>query len=177
MKAHDWDELYRAHGPMVWATVCRVLNDHADALDCCQEVFLEAFRQARDRPVDDWPSLLKWLSVRRAIDGLRRRKREHALGRPGGDAMEVVPSRELSSESVELQELMACLTTELAALPARQAEAFWLRSVEQMSYAEIAVQMQTDTNAVGVLIHRARQTLCQSLSAFAPSPTPAQVQP
>lgn len=168
MKYHDWDELCRVHGPLVWSTVYRVLNDHADALDCYQEVFLEAYRRTNDRAVDDWPSLLKWLSVRRAIDGLRRRKRQNTLGHASGDSLEGVTGPDHATEAMQLNELMDRLTVELATLPERQAAAFWLRCVEQLSYAEIARQMETDTNEIGVLIHRARQSLRAAFSTFAP---------
>ena len=73
--AHDWDAIVEAHGPLVWNTVYRVLNHHADALDCYQQVFADAFESSRSRAVEDWPSLLKWLSVRRAIDRVRQRTR------------------------------------------------------------------------------------------------------
>ncbi len=170
MKPHDWDELCRAHGPLVWSTVYRVLNSHADALDCYQEVFLDAIRRTADRPVEDWPSLFRWLSVRRAIDALRRRKRLTVREQPRSEPLEFAAARSSSRDAVELQELMERLTAALAKLPDRQAEAFWLRSVEQMSYAEIATQMETDTNEVGVLIHRARQSLRPAFTAFDPSP-------
>ena len=141
---------------MVWSSVYRILNDHADALDCYQEVFFEAYRQTGGRSVDDWPSLLKWLSVRRAIDGLRRRKRQDAVGRTSGDALDFVAGRDDVTDAVQLQELMDRLTSELANIPDRQAEAFWLRCVERLTYAEIARQMESDTSEIGVLIHRAR---------------------
>jgi RNA polymerase sigma-70 factor (ECF subfamily) len=169
VKLHDWDELCRVHGPMVWSTVYRVLNDHADALDCYQEVFLDAYRRTSGHTVDDWPSLLKWLSVRRAIDGVRRRKRQYALGRSNGDSLEVVAGPDHAAEAIQLDELMDRLTVELATLPDRQAAAFWLRCVEQLSYADIARQMETDTNEIGVLIHRARQSLRTAFSAFDPN--------
>ena len=170
MKPHDWDELCRVHGPMVWDTVFRVLNDHAASLDCYQEVFLEAFQQTRGRQIEDWPSLLRWYSVHRAIDHLRRRKRAASLGTAAGDAVERIVSQDLTSQAAQLNELMDRLCEELATLPVRQATAFWLRCVEERSYAEIAGQMETSPNEVGVLIHRARQQLRESLSDLNPSP-------
>ena len=171
MKPHDWDELCRVHGPMVWSTVFRVLNDHAAALDCYQDVFLEAYQQTRGRRVNDWPSLLRWYSVRRAIDHLRRRRRAASLGIASGDAVERIACQDVTSQVAQLNELMDRLCEELAKLPDRQATAFWLRCVEERSYAEIAGQMETNANEVGVLIHRARQQLREALSDLKPSQT------
>jgi RNA polymerase sigma-70 factor (ECF subfamily) len=54
---------------------------------------------------------------------------------------------------------MDSLRAGLAGLPEKQAVAFWLRSVEDLSYAEIAAELEIDSNQVGVLIHRARASL------------------
>ncbi len=53
-------------------------------------------------------------------------------------------------------------------MPADQAEVFWLRTVEELSYEEIAEQMGIDANHVGVLLHRARQKLRQWLADLNP---------
>lgn len=157
------------HGPSVWATVYRILDNHADALDCYQEVFLEAFRRVDGQIVENWPALLKWLGTRRAIDALRRRKRDKSLP-PGNLATLELTSVHVDPPDLMRLELMDRLKSELANLPNRQGEAFWLRSIEQLTYAEIATQMGTDTSEVGVLIHRARQHLRIALSEFAASP-------
>ena len=51
---------------------------------------------------------------------------------------------------------------------AQQAEAFWLQCVEQMSQSEIGEHLGVTTGAVGVLVHRARQRLRQTLSDLNP---------
>ena len=58
---------------------------------------------------------------------------------------------------------------ELASLPSPQAQAFWLVSVEQRSYEEVAAQMEIERNHVGVLVHRARKHLQQRLTRLAPN--------
>lgn len=170
VKSHDWNEVCRVHGPMVWATVYRILDDHADALDCYQEVFLEAYQRTCQQGVNNWPALLKWLGTRRAIDALRRRKREKSLQVSSLEAIDLASVHAHPSHLVQLQELIDRLKLELANLPNRQGEAFWLRSIEQLTYVEIAEQMETDTREVGVLIHRARQSLQIALTEFSTSP-------
>jgi DNA-directed RNA polymerase specialized sigma24 family protein len=61
----DWEEVRRQYGPIVWATVYRIVRNRDQALDCCQEVFLEAFERSEADPVRDWPAFLRWLAVRR----------------------------------------------------------------------------------------------------------------
>ena len=57
---------------------------------------------------------------------------------------------------------------ELAKLPERQAAAFWMRSIEEMSYSAIAEQMDIGANEVGVLVHRARVRLRILLARWNP---------
>jgi DNA-directed RNA polymerase specialized sigma24 family protein len=74
----DWPFILAEHGVTVWRTVYRLLDHHADALDCYQETFLAAWRFAEREPVADWPSLLISLATRRAMDRLRQRYRDRA---------------------------------------------------------------------------------------------------
>jgi RNA polymerase sigma factor (sigma-70 family) len=165
---HDWDQICKVHGPLVWRTVYRTLNDYTQALDCYQDVLLEAFERTKDRPVDDWPSLLCWLSVRRAIDRLRQRIRMDRKVVVSSVLSESLATVDAPLEAAQLNELMDRICEELAVLPERQAEAFWLRSVEQMSYSAIAEHLDVDTNQVGVLVHRTRLRLRKLLKDLNP---------
>jgi RNA polymerase sigma factor (sigma-70 family) len=155
----DWNAIVAEHGPAVWATVLRILKHRADAQDCYQQVFLDALRAPRLHVTHNWAALLKTIATRRSIDCLRkrisdrtRRQRIAPFEEPGAEAaVNAAPSEDL--------ELTDVLRAGLAALPAKQATAFWLRNVEELSYAEIAVQMALDANEVGVLLHRARASL------------------
>src|SRR5260370_23318235 len=74
----DWPFILAEHGATVWRTVYRLLDHHADALDCYQETFLAAWQFAEREPVADWPSFLISLATRRAMDRLRQRYRDRA---------------------------------------------------------------------------------------------------
>ena len=52
----------------------------------------------------------------------------------------------------------------LTELPERQRSALWLSAVEGNSYAEIAEILETSTQSVKSLIHRARATLADRMS-------------
>jgi RNA polymerase sigma-70 factor (ECF subfamily) len=51
----------------------------------------------------------------------------------------------------------------LAQLPPQEAQVFCLRYLNDMSYRQIAKQLNIKTNAAGVLLHRARAKLRQYL--------------
>lgn len=154
---------------MVWGTVYRVLGDYSEALDCYQDVFCEAIERAGQQEDQDWPAYLRWLATRRAIDRLRSRKRSQQRIAKAADVSAVQADGPGPVEQAEFNELVGRVRHELTKLPDRQAEAFWLRCVEEMSYAEIGRQMELDTNSVGVLIHRARSRLRDVLAEFTAS--------
>ncbi len=151
---------------MVWSTVARILKHHEDSLDCCQDVFAEALRSSQREPVRDWGAFLRWLATRRAIDQLRWRKART------GENQNVVQIEELAAtatDDVSFNELVEVVRKELGSLPDRQAEAFWLVCVEERSYEEVAREMGIERNALGVLVHRARQQMRHRLRSLNPA--------
>jgi RNA polymerase sigma factor (sigma-70 family) len=168
--SHDWREIQDSHGPRVWAIVYRILKNDAEALDCYQEVFLETFQRTEQNSVKNMPGLLCWLAAHRAIDRLRQRKRENGRFVVLRNVSLVPSDNPEPIKSVVLNELMETVRHELSNLPEKQAEVFWLRCIEQMSYDEIAYQIGSDANTVGVLIHRAKMRLQKKLADLYPNP-------
>jgi RNA polymerase sigma factor (sigma-70 family) len=160
---NDLEEIRSRHGRLIWNTVYRILKDYTDALDCYQDVFCEILQRTPLHEVENWPAYLRWLATRRAIDRLRRRQRRQT---DSSDIALVQASNPGPSETAQLNELIELLRHELTRLPQRQAEAFWLNCIEEMSYEDIGRQLGIDTSTVGVLIHRARVRLRTVLARF-----------
>ena len=166
----DLQAIVDAHSDAVWRTVYRLVNHYDDARDCYQETFLAAVRLAGGEPVRNWRTTLLAIATRRAIDRLRARYRDqevlaaHALqcDRSGVEP----PSAE--AEHGELRELVRrALTT----LPPQQAEAFWLRHLEQLDVDEVAAQLAIEPGHVRVLVHRAAVAIRAILGpAYGPAP-------
>jgi RNA polymerase sigma-70 factor, ECF subfamily len=162
---NDLEKIRSSYGRLVWSTVYRVLKNHSESLDCYQDVFCELLERSRRQRVENWPAYLRWLATRRAIDRLRTRQRRQSR-LDAGDAALVPSSATGPSESAQLNELAELLRRELTKLPQRQAEAFWLACIEEMTYEEVGQQLGIETSTVGVLIHRARRRLRQVLTAL-----------
>lgn len=158
----DWDELMQREGSTVWRTAYRLLRNQADADECFQETFLAALKVSNRQPVRNWQALLKRLATTRAIDRIRkrmrRRRREEVADLAQVEAAQIDPSQE-----AEAAELSSALRWAIAQLPTRQAEVFCLHELGEWSYQEIADQLGTSSNAVGVVLHRARQKLQELL--------------
>jgi RNA polymerase sigma-70 factor (ECF subfamily) len=152
------EEIRSRHGRLVWDTVCRILRDYTESLDCYQDVFCEVLQRMPRQEVENWPAYLRWLATRRAIDRLRTRQRRQSRLESGDIAL-VHASDPGPAETAQLNELLELVRHELTNLPQRQAEAFWLHCVEDMTYEEVGRQLGIDTSTVGVLIHRAKLRL------------------
>jgi len=119
------------------------------------------------------------LATARAMDHLRSRYRpggrRHAVeiaadaGDDGlvDDRLGKIAARAASPvEAAMATELSDRLRQALAQLPEKQAEIFGLHVFDGWSRREIAAQLTTTDNAVGVALHRARQRLRELLSEF-----------
>jgi len=155
----DWPKIVEMHGPAVWRTVYRLLGRQADALDCYQETFLAAFRSVERSPVNHWPSFLVSLATRRAIDHLRERGRSRRRFVPLPVASEPVSPEGSPLDHAQGAERLDQVRELLIQLPEKQAEVFWLSSIEEMSHRDISEQMKISDGEVRVLLHRARSRL------------------
>ncbi len=137
----DWQAIVSEHGPSIWRTAYRLLGDPTDAADCVQETFLSAVQYTRGRAVKDWPALLTRLATNRSLDLLRKRRRDQ--GRYTGlEDWSGVAGNLPDPASPSLNgELADHLRLALGQLPARQAEVFCLRIIDEMSYLQIARQL------------------------------------
>ena len=146
------------------------LRDRDDALDVVQGAMLRLARSYGRRPADEWPALFFRILGNGIRDAQRRRSvRSRIFGLlPGrrdgeedeGDPLERIagggpnPARQLMAD-----EAMQRLESALAALPARQQQAFVLRCLQGMDVAETAAAMGCSEGSVKTHYFRALQVL------------------
>ena len=155
----DWSLVLAEHGPAVWRTVYRLLDQHADASDAYQETFLTAWQYAERRPVADWASFLNTLATRKAMDRLRQRYRDRCRASSFDGQREPSSEVEAPLRHAVARELMDRVREGLAEFPAKQAEVFWAGCVDGLSHQQIAEYMEIPAGEVRVLLHRARARL------------------
>jgi RNA polymerase sigma-70 factor (ECF subfamily) len=166
----DWSQIVQHHGPIVWRTAHRLLNNEADACDCFQRTFISALELERTEVIRNWPALLKRLATARALECFRRRRRES--NRLTTLAVSSVIDRKGVGplKAAEASELAEHLREALADLEDQQAQVFCLACLDELNYQEIADQLGVTVNHVGVLLNRARATLRERLQAHTPTP-------
>jgi len=160
----DWQIIIKEHGSTVWNTAYRLLGNSADAADCFQETFICALKVCESQKVRNFSALLTRLATTRAIDQLRRRFRREQKSLILDEGY--VSSGLDPAKCAQQQELAARLQKALAQLPLQEAQVFCLRYLNDMSYRRIAKELNIKTNAVGVLLHRAREKLRNSFSSL-----------
>ena len=159
----DWNTIIKKHGPAVWQTAYRLLGNDADAADCFQETFVSALGFCRRQKVRNFSALLVRLATARAIDQLRRRFRQIPCKTDFVDCTAVVSGNAGPDEQAEQLELIEKVRQSLSELPPQEAQVFCLRYLNEMSYRQIAEQLGITTNSAGVLLHRARSRLRETI--------------
>jgi RNA polymerase sigma factor (sigma-70 family) len=159
----DWPAIVSTHESLLWRTAYRILNHRDDALDCCQQALLDAYEYGCNRTVDDWRALLTSVVTRRSIDRLRQRRRALRTVVALDQVAEPLAKTACPEQRTTELELMERLRSALTALPCKQAEVFWLSSVEQLSHEDISRQLAITQNESRVLLHRARLRLASLL--------------
>jgi RNA polymerase sigma-70 factor (ECF subfamily) len=166
----DWSQIVEQHGPMVWRTAHRLVNNETDASDCFQRAFVSALELESRQGVRNWPALLKRLVTARAMECLRQRRRESTRRAALPEALLIDRKSVDPLQATEARELAEHLREALAGLDGQQAQVFCLACLEDFSYREIAEQLGITVNHVGVLLHRARSSLQERLQAHGPAP-------
>lgn len=156
------------------------VRDRDDALDIVQDAMIQLASRYVDRPEEEWRALFYRILRNRIYDWQRRRK---VRGRviawwTGGvatdddeapDLIESAPSPDAGPDArLESGQAMRQLEAALSRLPARQAEAFMLRSFEGLDVAETARAMGCSEGSVKTHHFRATQALRAELGEHWP---------
>jgi RNA polymerase sigma-70 factor (ECF subfamily) len=153
------------------------LRDREDALDAVQVAMLRLAEHYARRPSEEWKPLFYRILYNAIHDCQRRRNVRSRLfgwwpGRRADDDSDTESDDPLSrfadpgpdpAGRVMAGEAMARLEVALAALPARQQEAFVLRCLEGMDVAETAAAMRCTEGSVKTHYFRALKTLRERL--------------
>ncbi len=153
------EELADRHGRMVFGAAYRVLGDVEAAEDVLQDVFVKLLNgRLGPKSAVEWGAFLRVMATRQAIDVIRRnvRRKQQRL-----DALadQPDPSAAHPRQEADRRETAALVREAIKQLPKDEAAIFALRHFEEMTYEEIAVEMRTTANQVGVTLHRGRKKL------------------
>ncbi len=160
-----FEEIVRRHQRRVYGVALRIVRSHAVADDVAQEAFLRAWkaldRFELGRPFGPW---ICRIAANLAVNHVRSPvAREDPL--PEGHR-EARASQASPLDGVLDGEAQQLLNEALEALPADQRAVFVLRTVEEMSYREIADALELSSGTVMSRLYRAREKLVRALAPY-----------
>ena len=150
------------------------VRDAEDALDIVQDAMLQLARRYGQRPSEQWKPLFYRILQNRIRDCQRRRMVKNKLfgwlpgmkldGEEQGDPYEATPDESAGPvDRVMTGEAMQTLERALKDLPARQLEAFLLRTMEGMDVSDTAAAMGCTEGSVKTHYSRAVHSLRETL--------------
>jgi RNA polymerase sigma factor (sigma-70 family) len=167
----NFRELVEANKNRVYNTALGFLQQHEDAEDLCQEVFIEAHRSLsgfrEESTVSTW---LYRITVNKCLDHLRAQKRRKRFAffselfrKETGDFNHDSPHFDHPGVQLEKKESARYLFWAIETLPENQKTSFILANLEELSQKEIAAIMGLSPKAVESLIQRAKANLRKKL--------------
>ena len=158
------------------------VRDEDAALDIVQDAMIRLAERYADRPAEELPLVFQRILSNATMDWFRRQKVRTSLVQnlsqfdapgddPDFDLLELLaagddsPASESAADRVSRQQILAAIETEVAALPARQREAFLLRYWEELDVAEAAAAMGCSEGSVKTHCSRAVHALAAMLEA------------
>lgn len=145
----------------------RIVRDAASAEELVQETFLRLYR-ARERYQPDarFSTWLYTIATRLALNELRRPRhrnphRSTDQEEDDGSVLVLASDTPRADDVAHARRVGDTVEQALATLPERQRVALWLSAVDGLSYAEVAVSLETSEKSVKALVHRARCALAE----------------
>ncbi len=156
------------------------LRHDDDALDAVQDAMLSLVTTYAERPSEEWKPLFYRILENKIRDAQRRRTTRGRVfawlpARSGGDdeddeawdpIAQAASAEPAPALKLELDEAIGALEQAIAALPARQQQAFLLRNFEGLDVAETASAMGCSEGSVKTHYFRALQALRAQLGEF-----------
>jgi RNA polymerase sigma-70 factor (ECF subfamily) len=163
---HAWEQIVRMHWRKVFNVAYKFVGKHDEAEDLTQDIFLKIFKSLAS--FDRRANFQTWLiSVSRnlCIDHYRSvRKERETIDRDvdPGDLMPV--SVEVSPyAALEARDRVTMLREAMAALPDTLRTAVLLRDIQELTYQEIADQLELPEGTVKSRINRGRTELARQI--------------
>jgi RNA polymerase sigma-70 factor, ECF subfamily len=150
-----FQELYQRHSAMVYRTALRITGKQADAEDVMQTVFMRILNLSSPLDLKDISeSYMRRAATNASIDILRQRTSRAESPLEGG------PDHPAPASNFILKEIVR---RAMARLKPDDAELFVLRSLEGLSYDELAEQFGIERGTVASRLHRIRETLLKAI--------------
>lgn len=166
MKEEEIEKLFYEYGERVYRTAFGILKNESDAKDVVQEVFVGLYNNFRSSKVKNIGAYLGSCGAKKAIDFLRKNKRENLFKKEyGRDDIERESIWEENIESIRGSEesLAGKIKEQIERLSEKYRIILSLRLLEEYDYHEIAEITGLNENTIRSNYMRGRVKLIESL--------------
>ena len=155
-----FERLYRMHVDKVYGLCLRMTGNVAEAEDCVQEAFIQAWNKIdRFRGESAFATWLHRIAVNSVLGRMRKSKREHARLQAVADEVDEPPVAK--ADTGELRDLAKAVDR----LPEGARHVFVLTAVYGYSHEEASSMLGIAVGTSKAQLHRARRVLVQQLEA------------
>jgi len=149
----------------LYACIIRIVRAHDLADDVIQESFIRVFRSLHrfDEKYPFYPWLRR-IGINLALNRLRSESARAHVTLTGFDQQ--APAEDNPAAGTERADMLRCLNEALQQLPEEQRIIFQLRTVEEMSYQEIAQALDISMGTVMSRLNRARSKLREKVRHY-----------
>lgn len=157
-----FEEIYRLSCGFVFSVALRVTNNHADAQEVTQDVFLKIHRKLKGfRFLSSFKTWIYRVTVNTAINKYKSAVKQTAKRVDFDSVINVTAARDIMEESIDKEYAQAAVSGLLEMLNPDQRACLVLREVHGLSYAEISEAMKININTVRSRLKRARLALME----------------
>ena len=165
-----FSQLVESYQHMVFNVAIGIIQQHEEAEDIAQEVFLQVHQSVKDFKGE--AKLSTWLyriTITKSLDWQRRKNRKKRFGIVqnlfglNNEVIYEAPEFYHPGVAMENKENAATLFKAINALPDNQKIAFTLNKVEGLSYQDVADVMNVTVASVEAYLHRAKENLRKNL--------------
>jgi RNA polymerase sigma-70 factor (ECF subfamily) len=156
----SFESIYNAYSVFVYNVAFRVVHNVDEAQEVTQEVFLTVYRKLKSfKFKSSFKTWIYRITVNLAINHAKKRSKEQSRTFEYDDNKEFNKSIDSVGGKIEREQQEKVVSTLLAALNPDQRTCVVLRSLEGLSYQEIAESLNININTVRSRLKRARETL------------------
>ena len=155
--ARAFESLYRTHSGKVYGLCLRMTGNVAEAEDCAQEAFIQAWNKlGKFRGEASFGTWMHRVAVNVVLGRMRKSRREH-------DRLEVVRQLDDTRHSVDDAGGSRDLESALSLLPSGARHVFVLHAVYGYSHEETGAMLDIAPGTSKAQLHRAKKLLRQQL--------------
>lgn len=168
-----FNQLVEAYQHMVYNVALGIIQQHQEAEDIAQEVFVQVYQSIHhfkgEAKLSTW---LYRITITKSLDWQRRKTRKKRFGIVqnlfglNNEVMHEAPEFHHPGITMENKERAALLFKAINILPDNQKIAFTLTKVEGLSYQDVAEIMNVTVASVEAYLHRAKENLRKQLKNY-----------